>query len=231
MEDVVIELQPREITGKAVKRLRTEGLVPAVIHDHGKPSVHVTGIYLDLVKAYRSAGKHHPVQLKAGAQQFTALIKGVDFDPKKHTLRHVVFNAVKANEKVTAEIPVHIKYDEGNDASPAERAGLVVLHQLETVEVEAVPSKLPDELLFNGEVLTAVGDHATVADLIVPEGVVIKTDPTHQLAAVFEPSALQAANDAAGGDATEEEAVADVDAGQAAEGLAAEKAAEKSQEK
>ncbi len=231
MEDIILDLETRTVLGKAVKKMRKDGLVPAVIHDHGKPSIHVTGNLLDLSKAYRTAGKHRTVKLKTGSKQFTALIKGVDFDPKKHGMRHVVFNAVHANEKVTAEIPVRITFDEGNESAPAERAGLVVLHQLEAVEVEAVPSKLPDELLFNGEVLAVVGDHVTVADLIVPEGVTVKTDDSHPLATVFEPSALQAANDAAGGDATEDEAVADVDAGEAAEGLAAEKAAEKSEEK
>jgi large subunit ribosomal protein L25 len=211
MEDVVLKLEPREVSGKAVKQLRRQGLVPAVIHDHGKPSVHVMGVYLEMLKAYQSAGKHHPVKLKAGDKHFTALIKSVDVDPKKHALRHVVFNAVKANEKVTAEVPVRIKFDEGNDSSPAERAGLVVLHQLEAVEVEAKPNDLPDVLEFDGEKLAEVGDHATVADLVVPEGVTVKTDPAHPLATVFEPSALQAANEAAAG-ATEEETGAEGEA-------------------
>lgn len=231
MEDVIVKLEPREITGKSVKRLRSEGLVPAVIHDHGKPSIHVSGTYIDLLKAYKTAGKHQLVKLKAGDKQFTALIKDIDVDPKKHALRHVVFNAVKANEKVTTEIPVHIKLAEDNDSTPAERAGLVVLHQQEVVEIEALPKDLPDFLEFDGEQLVAVGDQVTVASLFVPAGVVVKADPTHPLATVFEPSALQAANDAAGGDATEEEATADVDAGEAAEGLEAEKSAEQSEEK
>jgi large subunit ribosomal protein L25 len=230
MEDVVLKLEPREVLGKAVKHLRSEGLVPAVVHDHGKPSLHMTGGYVEMVKAYKAAGKHHPVKLKAGDKNFVALIKNVDIDPKRHTLRHVVFNAVKANEKVTAEVPIRIKLAEDNDSTPAERAGLVVLHQAETVEIEAIATKLPDFLEFDGEKLVEVGDHATAADLIIPEGVTLKTDGAHQLAAVFEPSALAAANDAAGGDATEEEAVADVDAGEAAEGLKAEKQAEASQE-
>ncbi|HKU18681.1 MAG TPA: 50S ribosomal protein L25 [Candidatus Saccharimonadales bacterium] len=230
MDQIVLELKPREVTGKAVKHLRKDGLVPAVIHDHGKASIHVMGEYLSLLKAYQAAGKHHPVSLKAGDQHFTALIRAVDVDPQRHQLRHIVFNAVKANEKVTAEVPVRPQYDEGNEASPAERAGLVVLSQLEAVEVEAVPSKIPDALFFNAEALQEVGDHVTVADLIVPQGVVVKTDPAHPLATVFEPSALQAANDAAGGDATADEATADVDAGEAAEGTDAEKAAEKSEE-
>lgn len=229
MEDIILKLEAREVTGKAVKHLRSEGQVPAVVHDHGKPSVHVSGEYVAVVKAYKAAGKHHPVKLKAGEKNYTALIKQVDIDPKRRTLRHVVFNAVKANEKVTAEVPVHIKLDEGNEVTPAERAGLVVLHQSEAVEIEATPSKIPDFLEFDGEKLVEVGDHATAADLIIPEGVTLKTDTAHQLAAVFEPSALAAANDAAGGDATDEEAVADVNEGEAAEGLDAEKQAEESQ--
>lgn len=217
MEEVLLEVKKREVTGKAVKQLRKEGQVPAVIHDHGKESVHVQGNYLEVLKAYQKAGKHHPISLKAGEHNYTVLVRDVDVDPKKRQLRHIVFNAVKANEKVDAEIPVRIRFDEGNESTPAERAGLIVLHQLEAVEVSALPRDLPDFLEFDGEKLTAVGDSATVADLIVPATVTIKTDPGHPLASVFEPSALAAANDAAGGDA-EEEAVEETEGteGQAA---------------
>jgi large subunit ribosomal protein L25 len=228
MEEVLLEVKKREITGKAVKQLREQGLVPAVIHDHGKESVHVQANYLEILKAYQKAGKHHPVSLKAGEHNYTVLIKNVDVDPRKHQLRHVVFNAVKANEKVEAEIPVRIRFDGDNEASPAERAGLVVLHQLEAVEVKALPRDLPDFLEFDGEKLVEVGDNATVADLIVPAAVTIVTDPTHPLASVFEPSALQAANDAAGGDAEEEAPAVE---GEAAEGEAAEGEEAKAEEK
>ena len=204
MEEVLLEVKKREVTGKSVKQLRKDGLVPAVIHDHGKESVHVQGNYLEVLKAYQKAGKHHPVSLKAGDHKYTVLIRDVDVDPRKHQLRHIVFNAVKANEKVDAEIPIRIRFAEGNDATPAERAGLIVLHQLEAVLVEALPRDLPEFLEFDGEKLVAVGDSATVADLIVPSTVTVKTDSTHPLATVFEPSALQAANDAAGGTADDE---------------------------
>jgi large subunit ribosomal protein L25 len=221
MDEILIDLEKREVVGKAVKHLRAEGLVPAVIHDHGKESIHVTGQYVPMVKAYRAAGKHHMVTLKADGKQYTAIIKDVDFEPKKHELRHVVFNAVKANQKITAEVPVHIQYAEGNDATPAERAGLVVLHQLEAVEIESIPKNLPDALYFDGEKLTVVGDHITVADLIIPAGVVVKTDANQQVAAVFEPSALQAANDAAGGDDTDADATEAETAEASAEGTTA----------
>src|SRR6478609_7692567 len=118
MQDLSLELEKRDVLGKQVKRLRAEGLVPAVIHDHGKESISVSGEYVPMLKAYMAAGKHHPIQLKAGGKSYTALIKFAEFDPKKHELRHIVFNAVKANQKVTAEIPVHIKLDEGNEPTP-----------------------------------------------------------------------------------------------------------------
>ncbi len=212
MSEVTLELEKREIVGKAVKNLRNDGLVPGVIHDHGKASINITAEYQALFKAYREAGKHKPVHLTADGKNYTAIIKTVTLDPRKNSLMHVVFNAVKANQKVNTEIPIHIKLDEGNDSTPAERAGLMVLHNLTTVEVEAPANKLPDSIEFDGEKLIAVGDHATVADLIVPASVEIKTDASQTVASVFEPSAVAAANDAVGGDADDEEAAETVPA-------------------
>lgn len=206
-DEISLKLEERTVMGKAVKKLRREGQVPAVIHDHGKPSVHVMASYLDMYKAYQKAGKHHPVELKVGNKAYTALIKTAEFEPRKNRLNHIVFGAVKADEKVEAEVPIRPRFDAENEASPAERAGLMVLSNLETVEVEAVPSKLPDFLEYDAEKLVDVGDHATVADLVVPDGVVVLTEPEHAIATVYEPSAIAAANDAAGGDAEAEDEV------------------------
>ena len=196
-----LTLDPRKTTGKQVKHLRKDGIVPAVIHDHGKPSIHVQGDSLALLKVWRQAGKHHAIEIKSGDSIYTALIKDASFDPKKHNLTHLVFNAVDRNQKVEAQIPIHAKYAEGNEASPAERAGLIVLAQLETVQVKATPSNLPDLLEYDAEKLVEVGDHLTVADLTIPSGVEVLTEAEHAIATVYEPSALAAANDAAGGDA------------------------------
>jgi large subunit ribosomal protein L25 len=200
-DTISLELQPREVLGKAVKHLRKSGQVPAVIHDHGKESVIVQGDAVAMLKAFQRAGKHHPIELKAGAKTYTAMIKDAEFEPRKHRLNHIVFNAVSANQKVEAEVPIRPQYAEGNEASPAERAGLMVLANLESVLVEALPNNLPDVLYYDAEKLVEIGDHVTVADLIVPADVVIKTEDSHGVASVFEPSAVAAANDAAGGDA------------------------------
>lgn len=209
-DSISLTLDKREVTGKAVKHLRSAGTVPAVIHDHGKPSLHVQGDAIAMLKVWRAAGKHHPVELKTGDLSFTALIKDAEFDPRKHLLKHIVFNAVDKNQKVEAEIPLRPRYDEGNESSPAERTGYIVLSQLETVQVRAISSKLPDFLEYDAEKLVEIGDHATVADLIIPEGVELISEAEQSIATVYEPSALAAANDAAGGDA-EPEDVAEVE--------------------
>src|ERR1700712_786277 len=103
-DQINLTLEARTVTGKAVKHLRTAGQVPAVIHDHGKTSVVVQGDSVQMLKVWQKAGKHHPVNLKADGHDYVAIIKTATFNPKKHNLTHLVFNAVSATEKVDAEI-------------------------------------------------------------------------------------------------------------------------------
>lgn len=205
-DSISLSLETREITGKAVRQLRRSGKVPAVIHDHGKPSVHVMGDYLPLMRVYQEAGKHHPVTLQVSGKTYTALIKVAEFEPRKNRLNHLVFNAVSANQKVEAEIPVRPRYAPDNESSPAERTGYIVLSQLDTIAVRAIPDKLPDVVEYDAEKLVEIGDHVTVADLEIPDGVEVETEAEHAVATVYEPSALAAANDALAGEADVEDA-------------------------
>lgn len=205
-DSIQLTVQTREIIGKQVRGLRRSDIVPAVIHNHGKESVPVQADYNTIAKTYAQAGRRHPIELTADGKKYLAIIKTATFEPKKNRLSHVVFNAVNANQKVEAAIPVRPKYAEDNESSPAERASLIVLTNLDEVSVEAIPNKLPDALYYDAEKLIAVGDHASVADLVVPEGVEVKTEAEQTIATVYEPSAVAAANDEAGGDAEAEDA-------------------------
>lgn len=198
-----LELNERQVTGKKVKHLRKQGLVPAVIHDHGKSSLIVQGDEKNLLAVYRQAGKHHPVIVKLANKDYTVMIKDAEFEPVKQKLAHIVFNSVNANQLVEAEVPIEPQYTEGNESSPAERAGLIVLKHLEFVEVEALPNNIPDVLYYPAEQLVEVGDNLVVADIKLPQGVTLKTDPHQSVASVYEPSALAAANDAIAGDSEE----------------------------
>jgi large subunit ribosomal protein L25 len=190
-EDATLQLNDRTTLGKGLGKLRKEGLVPAVIHNHGKPSVHVAGPAYELNKIYQTAGRHQPVEIKVGSDKYLALIKDAHFNPVKRSLDHVVFQAINRNEKVHAEVPLHIEGD-----APAEKVGLMVLTQLDHVEVEAFPRNLPEQLSISAENLAELHDAITVGDLQVPEGVTILTEADHPIARVVETPA-QASEEAA----------------------------------
>jgi len=207
--DAPVKLEQRVVLGKGLGRLRQDGVVPAVIHNHGGESIHVMGPETDLVKIYQAAGKHHPLNLEVGSDKYLALIKDAHFDPVKRKLRHVVFQAIKQDEKVEAEVPIRIEGD-----APAEKVGLIILHQLDAVEIEALPKNLPDELVVSAETLVELHDKITVADLDIPAGVTLLTDIEHPIATVAESRAMAAE------EAEAEEAVGEGE--ESAEGEAAE---------
>lgn len=207
-EDVVLAVDERTVTGKKVARLRADGKVPAVVYDHGKTS-HVTVDAKLLDKAFQSVGRSQALELSRDGKKSLAMIKQVDRHPVKHTLRHVAFQSINRNEKVVAEVAIRLRLDEDNEQTPAERAGLIVLRSLDDIEIRAVAKNLPEELVVNGEDLREVGDRLTLGDIKLPEGVEfadMEIDLDQVIMNVYEPSAIAAANDAAGGDAEAESA-------------------------
>lgn len=191
-EDIVLKAKKRDEFGRKVKALRNNGDTPAVIHDHGKDSIHVSVTELELKKAFRAAGKHAPVKLDVDGKKYTTLIKEISYKPGTTRTLHGVFQAVSADEKVSAEIPVRIVGE-----IPAERASLLVLKSLDTVEVEALPKDLIDVLEVSGDKLAEVGDKLHISDLTPPSGVTIKAEPEQTIATVEMPKDQIAEADAA----------------------------------
>jgi large subunit ribosomal protein L25 len=176
-----VKLEERTKIRKGLNALRREGFTPGVIHNHGQDSVHVMAKEMELTKVYSAAGKHHPLELSVGEQKYLALIKDAHFNPVKRRLEHVVFQAIKRNEKVEAEVPIHLEGE-----VPAEKVGLMLLRQLDAVQIEAFPRNLPDSLKVDASKLVELHDKITVADLEIPEGVIVLTDLEHPIATVAE---------------------------------------------
>lgn len=204
---VSLKLEERTEQGKKVAALRKQGFVPGVVYGSTYGPKTVKAPLPELQKTVRQAGKHHPVQITIGNDTRLAMIKSIDVGPVKQNLRHVSFHVIKQNEKVATEVPVVVT---GEGETPAEKAGLVLLKTADTVAIEALPANLPESLAADGEKLVAEGDRLTVADLMVPANVTITSEPETVLVTVFEPAALAAANDAAGG--ADEADISDVEA-------------------
>lgn len=219
--DVSLNLQQREVSGKNLGTIRKDGLVPAVIHNHGQASILVMAPENELGKIYKQAGKHHPLNLSVAGQDFLALIKDVHIHPVKRRIDHVVFQAIRTDEKVEAEVPIHMEGD-----SPAEKVGLMILHQLDHVNVEALPKDLPDALIADASKLAELHDKITVGDLTVPAGVTILTEADHPIAVVVETKA-QISEEELAAEAAEAEAGEAAAEGEAAEGGEAKDGGEK----
>lgn len=209
-DQITIALEERETVGKGLGELKRGGKVPVVVHNHGKDSVVAQGNYQELVKLYSIAGKHHAVDVTVGDKKFLTIIKDVDFEPRKHQIRHIVFGAIRQNEEVETEVPVVFDGD-----APAERVGLLVIRQLDNVQVKALPRDLVDEIKVSVEGLEEIGDKITVADLQVPEGITIVTELEHGVAVVEETPA-QESEEAA--EAEEGEEAAEGEAGESSDG-------------
>ncbi len=203
-DKINLKLDIRELQGKKVIRLRQQGQVPGVVYGQGFDPILVASEYNVIEKVVRDAGKHTPVHLTIDSKKKIALIKDIDRDPVKARIRHVSFHAVKANEVVHAEVPIHLI---GLGESEAEKAGLIVLQAIETVEIKAKPADLPEALELSVETLKTDEDKLLLSDIVLPEGVEyadVDQDLELVVANVYEPAALEAANEAAAGDAEED---------------------------
>lgn len=209
-----LTLEERTLHGKKVAKLRKDGLVPAVVYGPGIEPISLQVEDGVMKKLYRQAGTYTPVNLTVGTKKMITMIKDVDHDPVKGTIRHVSFHAVNAKEPVTAEVPIHLI---GEGESEAERNGLIVLQALDKIEVRALPMDLPEAIEVSIVDLKEAGEKVTLANATLPEGVeFVEHDDHHgqhdeeeekpqisdlMVASVWEPAALQAANEAAAGDA------------------------------
>lgn len=197
-DKVELTVQERNIIGKKVSKLRKQGYVPAVMYGQDFAAKAVMVEERPITKVISKAGRHQPVEVQLGGSKQLVMVKSTDFDPVKNKLRHVAFHVINQNEEVEAEIPVVVA---GEGETPAEKAGLIVMSALETVRVKSLPASLPDKLEVPGEKLVEIDDHVSVSDIIAPKGVTILSEPELAIATVYDPSALEAANEAAGGEA------------------------------
>lgn len=217
-DKISLALDKRDTYGKKVAKLRKEGLTPVIVYGPGIEPIAAQTELSAIQKVVRMAGKHTPVYVTIDGKKKIAMIKEVDIDPVKGTVRHVAFHAVKQNQPVTAEVPIRLV---GEGESEAEKNGLIVLQTLEQVEVKALPMDLPEALEADIRILKEPGEKLLLENITLPENVELVDNPSgHQeqdeeehsvtelvVASVWEPSALQAANEAAAGDAEDESEV------------------------
>ena len=218
-DKITLAVQPRDLHGKKVAKLRQQGLTPGVVYGPGIEPMSVQFPEGELKKVVSAAGRHTPVHL-TGSKKRIAMIKDVDIDPVRNQIQHVAFHAVRADQPVITTVPIHLI---GQGESEAEKNGLIILQALDQIEVKALPMDLPEAVEISIVDLKEDGEKITLAAAKLPEGVeYVERNDGHALeegeeavsvtdqmvASVWEPAALQAANESSGGDAEDESEVA-----------------------
>jgi len=171
-----LKVQIRSLAGRKVKKLRQEGILPGNIF--GK-NIKSTGIQVDtklFSKTFLEAGESSLIYLFIDSDKVSrpVFVSQVSKHPLTGDMQHVSFHQVDLKEKVTAPVPVVLI---GESLAEKEKQGIMV-QQIDEIEVEALPTDMPENIQIDITNLAAVGDSITVKDIkINTSKLEIKTDP------------------------------------------------------
>lgn len=167
----------REIGSRSSSRLRTDGMIPAVVYGLGRDTQSVAVPWPDLRRALTTeAGMNALVTLEVDGTTDLAIIKDLQRHPVRRNVLHVDFLRVDPDAPVTVEVPIVLL----GEAREVESRRGIVDQPLKTLTVNAKPTGIPSSLELDVTDLE-LGGSLTVADVTLPPGVTTDVDPTTQL--------------------------------------------------
>lgn len=183
--DTKVIAEVRENFGKGyARRLRAAGQIPAVIYGHGTEPVHVSlpGHQVSLLIRRANA----VLELEVAGEQQLTLVKDVQKDPVHQIIEHIDLLVVKKGEKVQVDVPVVVL------GEPF--AGTIANLDNATVTLEVEATHIPETIEVDVEGLED-GTHITAADLTLPKGAALVTQPETLVVAISVPAATIAESD------------------------------------
>jgi len=169
MSNFVVIAEAREDQGKgASRRLRHQGMIPAVIYGAGKDPVSITLNHNEMVKHLNDEAFYsHILTVKTPSGDEKAILKDLQRHPAKPIVMHADFLRVDENQKLRVHVPVHCI---GADTAPGVKAGGVLTHNMNEVEVQCLPKNLPEFIEADVSNLE-IGQSVHLSELTIPTGV------------------------------------------------------------
>jgi large subunit ribosomal protein L25 len=182
MDKVVLKAVKRNVTGKQVNALRRAGQMPAVIYGRHLDPIAITleahGASLILNKLTSSS----LVTIELDGKEYPTLVRERQRNYIKGNLTHVDFLAVDLTEMIRATVGVVF-----NGISPAVKDyNGVLVKNLEKLEVECLPTDLPERITVDISVLKQIGEGIRVheVDAMLSDKVVVLNDPDEMVVVV-----------------------------------------------
>jgi large subunit ribosomal protein L25 len=185
-DNVDLQAKPREERGKnAARRLRASGMLPAVLYGDGDGSSTALAVP-DRVVDYtlQHIGDNALYDIDLGAGGSTARIVDVQRNPVSGRLLHVDFAPVDMLERIEVTVPLHVVGE-----APGTEEGGVLQQVAYEVQIETLPGDIPQELTLDVSSL-GMNENLTLADLRLPEGITLVSDPEEVAAIVTAPTEI-----------------------------------------
>lgn len=183
MKHLSLKTDPRTLTGNLVRKLRKQSIIPAVIY--GKKMKETIQIQLDLntfLKLFRQAGRTSVVDVTCDGTTHSCLIHKIDVHPVTDVVRHIDFLVVDLKQKTSAVVPISFV------GEPSKGTDGVLLKQLSSIEVEALPEKIPREIEVDLSKLVNIGDAIKISDIAINNEFEILEDADSLIATLTSPT-------------------------------------------
>lgn len=182
--EIKLNVSARTETGKALTKLREQGVVPAVLYGHDVAPVSLSVNYLDFSRAYKTAGESTLIELALdGKKPVNALIHDVATHPLSGRFVHIDFYQVNMKEEIETDVPLEFV---GESLAVKSLSGILV-RSLEEVKVKCLPSDLPHALEVDLSKLATFEDAIKIGDIKIPKDVQVLDDLETIVATVAPP--------------------------------------------
>lgn len=181
MSEYKLNADKRVVIGKKVKALRRQGRLPAVLYGVGMEPLPIELDAREATKVLSGVSGSTLVSLSVGKDQHQVLVRDVQRDVILRDLIHVDFLKVAMDVTIRTEVPIELV----GEAPAVSDQGGVLVTELTEIEIEALPSDLPDRVTVDLEPLAEIDDTITVGDLYFGEGVEVLTNAEEVLVRVI----------------------------------------------
>lgn len=192
MENLELNAVSRDISVKA-KLIRKQGRIPAVIYGKGEENLFIDFDYQEFRKAYQKAGHNTLVNLNIEGvkEPLEVLIYIVDYDPVTSDFTHIDIRRITRGVEITTE--VNITFEGVSEA--VKTLGGVLMTNREYIEIKCLPRNLIHDIKVDISVLKDFTSKITVADITVPDNVVVLNEPEEMIVTVNAPRAVVESTD------------------------------------
>lgn len=179
-----LSAKPRQAQGRDAKKLRREGILPAVVYGKTRESeaIQLDAHEFELLRRRVGRNALLDLQLDGGRPQ-PVMLHGIQEHPVTRRTLHVDLLAVNMTEERTVDVPLVMT----GSSEAVERLGGVLLHLRDSVQVRALPDDLPPNLELDITPLETFEVVLHASDLVMPAGVTLVTEGHEAIARVQPP--------------------------------------------